>query len=93
MLAKNPKVAFNIFDSHTKITDSKKGIQGKGVCSLVKGVQDTAKGLLIWHKSNPGIETKITIENVKKWKDTKIFKIRPTYLKYFDKDLYDVWEE
>lgn len=88
ILVKNPKVAFNIFDSHTKITESKKGIQGRGICTQVKGLAEVVKGLMIWHKANPGVESRITIEDVKKFKDTKIFKIKPTYLKFFNKDFY-----
>lgn len=88
MLAKNSNVAFNIFDSHTKVTALKKGIQGKGTCDLVKDIKEAALGLLLWHKANPGNEAKLTIEAIKKWKDTKIYKIRPTYLKFFNKELY-----
>lgn len=87
-LVKNPKVAFNIYDSHTKITESKRGVQGRGVCTRVSGLNELTRGLMIWHKANPGIETKITLEDVKKVKDTKIYKITPTYLKFFNKDLY-----
>ena len=28
---------------------------------------------MIWHKANPGIETRITLEAIKKWKDTKYY--------------------
>jgi uncharacterized protein YhbP (UPF0306 family) len=98
MISKNPKVAFNIYDSHTKITELKLGIQGKGICTIVTDLMEIGKGLLIWHKANPGIETKITLEEVKKIRDTKIFKIEPYYLKFFNKDLYGkdeygVWEK
>ena len=47
MLEKNKRVAFNIFDSHTKITQPKKGIQGKGDCSQVKDWKEVAKGLML----------------------------------------------
>jgi uncharacterized protein YhbP (UPF0306 family) len=87
-ITSNSTIAFSIFDSHTKITESKKGIQGKGKCSVVTDFLEIGKGLLLWHKSNPGYETKITLDDIKKVKDTKIFKIVPTYLKFFNKDLY-----
>ena len=97
MISKNNNVAFNIFDSHTKITDPKKGIQGKGVCTIVTDLKEIAKGLMIWHKANPGREASITLDAIKKWKDTKIYKIKPTYLKFFNKALYGkqeygIWE-
>src|SRR3989344_1903023 len=88
IIGKNEKVAFNIFDSNIKITQQKKGLQGKGICSQVKDIKETAKGLMIWHKANPGIETRITLEAIKKWKDTKIYEIKPTFLKFFNKELY-----
>ena len=97
MIEKNPNVAFNIFDSHTKVTQPKKGIQGKGICTQVKDFKEVAKGLMLWHKANPGNEARITIEAIKKWKDTRIYKIKPTYLKFFNKELYGkdeygIWE-
>ena len=84
----NPNVAFAIFDSSTKVTDSKKGVQGQGVCELVSSLGEIAKGLALWHGANPGIEGRITLEVVKKIADAKVFKIKPSYIKFFDKDLY-----
>ena len=89
ILSKNGKVAFNIFDSHQKITKPKKGVQGKGICTKVKGVVEVTKGLFLWHKANPGIEKNITVADIlKKLSDTKLYKITPTYLKFFNKVLY-----
>lgn len=88
-LEKNNIVAFNIFDSHQKISKPKKGVQGVGVCSRVKGIAEITKGLYLWHRANPGIEEKITVSDIlKKLSDTKIYKITPTNLKYFNKELY-----
>lgn len=87
-LSKNPSVAFNIFNSQTKITEPKKGIQGKGLCTQVKDLTEIAHGLFLWHKANPGKEKQITLEDIKKLKDTKIYKIAPTHLKFFNKQLY-----
>ncbi len=84
----NGKVAFAIYDSRTKITEDKRGIQGQGVCSLVKGLPEIIKGLSLWHKANPGKEDRITLEMIKKAMDTKLFKIEPTLLKFFNKELY-----
>lgn len=97
ILELNSKIAFNIFDSHTKITDLKLGVQGKGTCTRVSELKELSKGLVLWHKANPGIESKITLTDLKKLKDTKIYKIIPTYLKFFNKDLYGkeeygIWE-
>lgn len=90
VISQNPKVAFNVFDSHQPITLPKKGVQVKGTIQLVKGLKENTKGRLLWHKANPGIEAKITLKDIlKKLSDTKIYKITPTYLKFFNKELYD----
>lgn len=89
-IALNGKVAFNIFDSHQKITKPKKGVQGFGKCEMVKGLHANIKALLLWHKQNPGIEKAITVKDVlKKITDTKIYKITPSFLKFFNDNLYD----
>jgi len=96
-ISKNNKIAFNIFDSHQKITKDKKGVQGSGVIEIVKGIVNVGRALYLWHKANPGVEKNITIEKVKKLTDTKVFKITPKYLKFFNKVLYSpeeygIWE-
>ena len=96
-MTKNVRVAFNIFDSHQKIYKSKKGVQGSGTIEMVKGPANIAKALALWHKQNPGVEKSITIKEVKKFADTKVFKITPKYLKFFNKGLYfpeeyGIWE-
>jgi len=93
----NNNVAFNIFDSHQKITDNKIGIQGTGVCEPVTNVLELAKGLMLWHKANPGVETQITAENIKLFSKRRIYKITPNYLKLFNKerfggDGYLIWD-
>lgn len=88
-MSQNPKVAFNIFDSRQKVTKPKKGLQGKGVISIVEEPKSVIKALDFWHKANPGAENRIIAKNIlDKNSDTKIFKITPTYLKYFNDQLY-----
>lgn len=85
----NSKVAFNIFDSHQKIINPKKGVQGFGKAEMVKGLSANLKALLLWHKQNPGIEKSITIKDIlKKITNTKIYKITPTFLKFYNDKLY-----
>ena len=88
ILQENSRVAFNVFDSHTKITENKKGIQGEGLCEVVKNPIELLKGITLWHQFNPGIESKITFEDLQKIPDTRLFRIKPTYLKIFDKSTY-----
>lgn len=87
-IKQNPNIAFAIFDSHTKITEGKKGIQGQGVCGVVKSPTELLKGLTLWHRANPGIEHKITLDTLKKAFDTKLYRVEPTLLKFFNKELY-----
>jgi len=96
-MAKDNRVAFNIFDSQQKIDKPKRGVQGSGTIEIVKGIINVTKALALWHKQNPGVEKKITIKELKKFADTKVFKITPTYLKFFNKALYSpeeygIWE-
>jgi uncharacterized protein YhbP (UPF0306 family) len=87
---KNPRVAFNIYDSHQKNSDAVKiGVQGIGTISLVTGLTANTKALLLWHKANPGMEARIGIKDLlKRVTDTKIYKITPDFLKHFNKSLY-----
>jgi uncharacterized protein YhbP (UPF0306 family) len=88
-LANNPKVAFNIFDSHTKNTDPKQGVQGTGVIEQVKGIIEVTKALILWHKANPGLESRLDVKYlVKKASDARIYKVTPEYVKFFNKQLY-----
>lgn len=89
IMRQNPKVAFNIFDSRQQVIKPKKGLQGKGLITIIKGPKSVIEALKFWHKANPGVEKRITAENVlDKYSDTKIFKISPTYLKYYNDQLY-----
>jgi len=87
-MTKNNKIAFNIFDSHQKIFEPKKGLQGSGTIEKVKGIINLTKALALWHKQNPGVEKEITIKEVIKFADTNVWKITPKYLKFFNKELY-----
>lgn len=96
-MSKDNRVAFNIFDSRQKIHKPKKGVQGSGTIEMIKGVINITKALALWHKQNSGVEKNLTIKEVKKFKDTKVWKIIPRYLKFFNKELYGpeeygVWE-
>ncbi len=89
-MAKNPKVAFSIFDSgQPNVAAVKIGIQGIGIISPVKGLKANTQALLAWHRANPGKEKDITIKDVvKTLTDSRMYQITPTYLKHFNKSLY-----
>lgn len=87
-MVKDHKIAFNVFDSHQKIYQFKKGLQGAGTIEQIRNVSEIVKALRLWHKQNPGIEKKITLEKIRKVADTKVFKITPRYFRFFNETLY-----
>ena len=89
-MAKNPQVAFSIYDSQQPNSASVKiGIQGTGTISLIKGLTANTKALVAWHKANPGKEKDITIKDIiKTVTDCRMYQIAPKYFKHFDKSLY-----
>jgi uncharacterized protein YhbP (UPF0306 family) len=89
-MAKNPQVAFSIYDSQQLNSASVKiGIQGTGIISPVKGLAANTKALLAWHRANPGKEKDITVKDVAKViTDCRMYTITPKFLKHFNKTLY-----
>lgn len=87
-LKENNMISICVFDSHTKITETKQGIQATGTASQVTDIVELTKALILWHRANPGVESKITIEDLKKFKDTRIYKIKLSYIKFYNKILY-----
>jgi uncharacterized protein YhbP (UPF0306 family) len=89
-IAKNPHIAFSVFDSgQPNAAPVKIGIQGTGIIAPVKGITANTKALLLWHKANPGKEMDITIGDVVKTiTDCRMYQITPKYLKHFNKALY-----
>ncbi|OGM05245.1 hypothetical protein A2715_04805 [Candidatus Woesebacteria bacterium RIFCSPHIGHO2_01_FULL_39_32] len=88
-IEKNKNVAIAIYDSHTKNSESKTGLQLQGVASRIKGWDMTTKMLKIWHKSAPGMEDIVNIKNMKaKVISSRVYKITPTIIKFFNQDLY-----
>jgi hypothetical protein len=82
-------VAIAIYDSHTKNSESKTGVQLQGTAQQVKGWDKTAKMLKIWHKSAPGMEDVVNVKNMKeKVISSRVYKITPTYIKFFNEKLY-----
>ena len=88
-IEKNNNVAVAVYDSHTKNSDKKTGIQMQGKASIVKSWKETEKYLKMWNKKNPGKENVITIENLKKPEfSSRIYRIRPNLIKFFNQRLF-----
>lgn len=86
---KNKNVACAIYDSHTKNSDKKAGIQMKGTAKMVKNWNEVEKYLLLWNKKNPGMEKVVNVKNMKeKVISSRVYKITPKYVKFFNQELF-----
>ncbi len=85
-IAKNPKVAVAIADSHQNINKPKRGLQMYGVASQISGISKVKFALQLW-KSNLGVvDPKLTYKAVMK----SMYKITPKRIKLFDQELFKV---
>lgn len=87
-IKQSPSVSVNIYDSSQEITKSLVGLQAKGKAELVSNPVEAVKAFGIWLKFNPGAEKKISVDEIKKLKDSRMYKIKLSYVKYFNKVLF-----
>lgn len=88
-IEKNKQVACAVYDSHTPNSELKIGIQLQGEASLVKGWDKTKVLLKMWHKAAPGAEEIVNVRNMKnKVITSRVYKIKPTLIKFFNQKLY-----
>lgn len=88
-IAKNSQLAVAIFDSRQQVSDQKIGVQMKGKVVQVTDPADIGEALRLWNAHNPGFEHVITVENMEKGTiHSKVYKISPTYAKFFNEKLY-----
>ena len=88
MITENPKVAFSIawFDSEN--AKNRKGVQGLGICKI-GNLKETAIGISLLYKKFPDLHDILTIDWITKnvWK-TRVWVIEPSFIKYFDDEIY-----
>lgn len=82
-LMNNPRVACAIFDSSTKLSEVKKGLQVHGTAKQVTGLKTIKIALKMWNALDPK-EPDLSIEDVKK----SFFQVTPKRIKYFNKELF-----
>lgn len=88
-IGKDNRVACAIADSRQKVTDKKVGVQIKGTASEVGSLERMKAILSLWNATNPGFESVINVENIrKKVIESKVFKIAPSEIKFFNEELY-----
>lgn len=89
IIKKNKNVACNIYNSSQKVTDKKVGAQIQGKISEIKGVNSIKWALKMWHSANPGLQSIINYNNMKKRiVSGRVFKITPKKIKFYNEALY-----
>ncbi|OGM92721.1 hypothetical protein A2372_00810 [Candidatus Wolfebacteria bacterium RIFOXYB1_FULL_54_12] len=88
-IAKNPRVACVIADSHQVVSTKKIGAQIKGTVEDVTMLEQFDAIINLWNSTNPGMEAIISINNFRnKILKSRAYKIRPTTIKFFNEELY-----
>ena len=88
MILKNPKIAFSIAWFDPKNNKNRKGVQGLGICKQAN-ITETIVGIKLLYKKFPDLHDILTLEWIKTnaW-NTKVWTIKPNYIKYFDDEIY-----
>ncbi len=88
MILKNPKIAFSVTWADPKNNKNRKGVQGLGVCSEAN-ILETSEGIKLMYENFPDLRDILTFEWIKTnaW-NTKVWIIQPSYIKYFDDEIY-----
>lgn len=88
-IAVNNIVACAITDTEQTVTHKKKGVQLRGVATMLTYGATIKRALELWNKMNPGVENIINLKNIKKAAfESRVYKIKPTYIKFFNEELY-----
>lgn len=84
----NGEISCVIADSHQTVLDKKVGAQIQGKASEVTGKIEAIKALKLWNEANPGLEKVINFKNLKKAINSRVYKIEPQVVKFFNEELY-----
>ncbi|NOY15254.1 MAG: pyridoxamine 5'-phosphate oxidase family protein [bacterium] len=88
-IAQNDKVVCSIADSSQKVTDKKVGVQLWGRCRVVESLEKIKWLFRKWHENNPGVESFLNLENMKKGAiKAKAYRVVPKKIKFFNEKLY-----
>ncbi len=88
-ILKNPRVAVSVAWFDPKNNKNRKAIQGLGACYPTNNPPEIATGAKLLYDKFPDLRDIFTVEWIMKnvW-GSKIWIIKPTYLKYWDDELY-----
>lgn len=89
MILKNPNVAFSVAWFDPKDHKNRKAVQGLGTCRPAKTEEEIETGIKLHNQNFPEFKERITLE----WIQTnphgsKVWLLKPTYVKYWDDELY-----
>lgn len=89
MILKNPQVAFSVAWFDVANHKNRKAVQGLGMCRLAETEDEIATGVRLHNQNFPEFKERITVEWIytNEW-DSKVWVLEPTYLKYWDDELY-----
>ena len=89
MILKNPNIAVSVAWFDSKNHKNRKAVQGLGVCRPAENPAEIATGIKLLYKNFPDLRDILTV----KWITTniwgsKIWVLKPTYMKYWDDEIY-----
>lgn len=89
MILKNNHIAFAVAWFDCKDHSNRKGIQGLGICEIVKNPKYIISGIKALNQTFPDLKDIITVDWIKNntW-DVRVWSIKPTYAKYYDDEVY-----
>lgn len=85
----DPNVAFTVAWFDPKNHTNRKAVQGLGMCRLAKNLAEIAVGIKLLYNKFPDLRAILTVKWIKTnaW-GSKVWVLTPTYLKYWDDELY-----
>lgn len=89
MILKNPRIAFSVAWFDPRNHKNRKSVQGRGDCRIVKNPLELARGIKLLWKNFPDMRDILTVKWIvtNAW-GTKLWAVKPTYIKYWDDALY-----
>lgn len=89
MILKNPDIAFSIAWFDPGNHQNRKAIQGKGICRPAQNKEEIETGVRLHNENFPEFKERITVDWIEnnEW-NSKIWVLKPTYIKYWDDEAY-----
>lgn len=89
MIIKNAKVAFSTAWFDAANHKNRKSVQGSGECYQAKNIAEITTGIQLLYKKFPDLAETLTLKwmMTNTW-GTKVWVLKPTYIKYWDDEMY-----